>query len=101
MLGRWYRRVGSGSVIESSSCRCRGRFFAWFAHEEEEEVARDSGSTALKSVNSRATQVGTFLSARGQQDPYYLSTSVDIACGPAARTVTTSISLTNLVVTMI
>jgi hypothetical protein len=75
------------------------RLYGWFAREEEEQVARELGiDGAMKTDNVGTTQVGIFLNdAAVSKLEYYLSTSVSIACDPAARTVTTSISMTNSV----
>ena len=75
------------------------RLYGWFAREEEEQVARELGiDGAMKADNVGTTQVGIFLNdAAVSKLEYYLSTSVSIACDPAARTVTTSISMTNSV----
>ncbi len=75
------------------------RLYGWFAREEEEQVARELGiDGAMKADNIGTTQVGIFLNdAAVSKLEYYLSTSVSIACDPTARTVTTSISMTNSV----
>ena len=75
------------------------RLYGWFAREEEEQVARELGiDGAMKADNTETTEVGIFLNdAAVSKLEYYLSTSVSIACDPAARTVTTSISMTNSV----
>ncbi|MET0781420.1 MAG: DUF4012 domain-containing protein [Microbacterium sp.] len=75
------------------------RLYGWFAREEEEQVARELGiDGAMKTDNVGTTEVGIFLNdAAVSKLEYYLSTSVSIACDPAARTVTTSISMTNSV----
>ena len=75
------------------------RLYGWFAREEEEQVARELGiDGAMKADNVGTTQVGIFLNdAAVSKLEYYLSTSVSIACDPTARTVTTSISMTNSV----
>ena len=75
------------------------RLYGWFTREEEEQVARELGiDGAMKTDNVGTTQVGIFLNdAAVSKLEYYLSTSVSIGCDPAARTVTTTISMTNSV----
>ena len=75
------------------------RLYGWFAREEEEQVARELGiDGAMKADNIETTEVGIFLNdAAVSKLEYYLSTSVSVACDPAARTVTTSITMTNSV----
>ena len=52
----------------------------------------------MKADNAETTEVGIFLNdAAVSKLEYYLSTSVAVACDPAARTVTTSITMTNSV----
>ena len=52
----------------------------------------------MKADNAETTEVGIFLNdAAVSKLEYYLSTSVSVSCDPAARTVTTSISMTNSV----
>ena len=75
------------------------RLYGWFGREEEEQVARQLGiDGTMKSDNAETTEVGIFLNdAAVSKLEYYLSTSVSVSCDPAARTVTTSISMTNSV----
>lgn len=75
------------------------RLYGWFAREEEEQVARELGiDGGMKSDNTATTEVGIFLNdAAVSKLEYYLSTAVSVTCDPGARTVTTSISMTNSV----
>ena len=75
------------------------RLYGWFSREEEQQVARQLGiDGTMKSDNAETTEVGIFLNdAAVSKLEYYLSTSVSVSCDPAARTVTTSITMTNSV----
>ena len=75
------------------------RLYGWFAREEEEQVARELGiDGSMKSDNVETTEVGIFLNdAAVSKLEYYLSTSVAVTCDPAARSVTTAITMTNSV----
>lgn len=75
------------------------RVYAWFAREDEEAMARDLGiDGVMTSDNTLTTQVGIFLNDSGvSKMQYYLTTAVDVTCDPAARTVATTITMTNTV----
>jgi hypothetical protein len=75
------------------------RLYGWFGREDEEQVARQLGiDGALKTDNAETTEVGMFLNdAAVSKLEYYLSTSISVSCDPAARTVTTSMTMTNAV----
>ncbi len=75
------------------------RLYAWFAREEEEQVARELGiDGTMKADNTETTEIGIFLNdAAVSKLEYYLSTSISVSCDPAARTVSTSITMTNSV----
>ena len=75
------------------------RLYGWFAREEEEQVARVLGiDGTMKADNAATTEVGIFLNdAAVSKLEYYLSTSIAVTCDPAARTVTTAITMTNSV----
>lgn len=75
------------------------RVYAWFAREDEQLVARELGvDGAMKADNAETTEVGIFLNdAAVSKLEYYLSTAVSVTCDVAARTVTTSIAMTNAV----
>jgi hypothetical protein len=75
------------------------RLYAWFSREEEEQVARELGiDGAMKADNTETTEIGIFLNdAAVSKLEYYLSTSISVSCDPAARTVTTAITMTNSV----
>jgi len=75
------------------------RILGMFSREEEQQVARQLGiDGTMKSDNAETTEVGIFLNdAAVSKLEYYLSTSVSVSCDPAARTVTTSITMTNSV----
>ncbi len=73
------------------------RLYAWFAREEEELVARELAiDGTMKADNAETTEVGIFLNdAAVSKLEYYLSTSISVTCDAAARTVTTSITMSN------
>ena len=75
------------------------RLYGWFSREEEQQVARELGiDGAMATDNAETTEVGIFLNdAAVSKLEYYLSTQIAVTCDPAARTVTTSISMTNSV----
>ncbi len=75
------------------------RLYGWFSREEEQQVARELGiDGAMAADNAETTEVGIFLNdAAVSKLEYYLSTQISVTCDPAARTVTTSISMTNSV----
>jgi hypothetical protein len=75
------------------------RVYGWFTREEEEQVARElSIDGTMKADNATTTEVGIFLNdAAVSKLEYYLSTSIAVSCDPAARSVTTSITMTNSV----
>ncbi|WP_314505729.1 DUF4012 domain-containing protein [uncultured Microbacterium sp.] len=87
MIGQLQRAVGEERV------------YAWFAREDEEAMAHRLGiDGVMTGDNSETTQVGIFLNDSGvSKMQYYLNTSVDVACDPAARTVSTTITMTNTV----
>ncbi|WP_251451688.1 DUF4012 domain-containing protein [Microbacterium sp. Marseille-Q6648] len=73
------------------------RVYAWFPREEEEAVAAELGIDGrLAADNESTTEVGIFLndSAVGKLE-YYLRSEVDVRCDVEARTVTTTVSVTN------
>lgn len=73
------------------------RLYGWFSREEEQSVARELGIDGeLAADNSEQTQVGIFLNdASVSKMEYYLSTSVALTCDAAARTLTTTVTMTN------
>jgi hypothetical protein len=75
------------------------RLYGWFAREDEELVAHELGIDGrMATDNAQTTQVGMFLNdAAVSKLEYYLSTSVSVTCDPAARTVTTAMTMTNAV----
>ena len=75
------------------------RVYGWFTREPEQAIARELGiDGAMKADNAETTEVGIFLNDHGvSKMEYYLSTSVAVDCNVEARTVTTSITMTNSV----
>jgi hypothetical protein len=75
------------------------RLYGWFARDDEEQVAQELGIDGqLTSDNAETTEIGMFLNdAAVSKLEYYLSTSIAVSCDPAARTVTTALTMTNAV----
>lgn len=75
------------------------RLYGWFARDDEEQVAQELGIDGqLTSDNAETTEIGMFLNdAAVSKLEYYLSTSIAVTCDPAARTVTTALTMTNAV----
>ena len=75
------------------------RLYGWFGRAEEQQVAHELGIDGVMAAdNAATTEVGIFLNdAAVSKLEFYLSTAVSVTCDPAARTVTTSISMTNSV----
>ena len=75
------------------------RVYGWFTREAEQAIAHELGiDGAMKADNAETTEVGIFLNDHGvSKMEYYLSTSVAVDCNVEARTVTTSITMTNSV----
>jgi hypothetical protein len=75
------------------------RVYGWFTREPEEAIAHDLGiDGTMTTDNSKETQLGIFLNDAGVSKlEYYLSTAVSVDCDAAARTVTTTLSMTNSV----
>ena len=75
------------------------RIYAWFPREDENALATDFGiDGALTPDNTESTQVGIYLNdASYSKLEYYLSTSMNVTCDPAARTITTALTMTSTV----
>ncbi|WES62918.1 DUF4012 domain-containing protein [Microbacter sp. GSS18] len=75
------------------------RVYAWFPREEEEAAAAQLGITGeLATDNTAATEVGIFINDSGVgKMEYYLDASVSVTCDVEARSVTTSVTMTNSV----
>ncbi len=73
------------------------RLYGWFTRAPEEALAQELGiDGAMETDNAKTTEVGIFLNDHGVgKMQYYLSTSVAVDCNVDARTVTTSITMTN------
>ncbi|GAA3763359.1 DUF4012 domain-containing protein [Microbacterium kribbense] len=75
------------------------RLYAWFAHKDEQALAVEAGIDGeMLSSNTKNTEVGVFLNdyTIGKLQ-YWLTSSVKVTCDAAARTVTTSIAITNTI----
>ena len=77
------------------------RIYMWFPREDEQALSKEFKlDGALATDNVESTQVGVYLSnASYSKLEYYLQTKTDVTCDPAARTVTTTVTLTNTVPT--
>jgi hypothetical protein len=75
------------------------RIYMWFPREAEQAISAELNvDGALATDNTKTTQVGAFLvNASYSKLEYYLSSKTDITCDPAARTVTTTVTLTSAV----
>jgi len=75
------------------------RIYAYFPREDENALATQFHiDGALTADNAAATQVGIFVNdASYSKLEYYLSTSMNVTCDAAARTVTTSLTMTSTV----
>lgn len=73
------------------------RFWLWFPDETTEAMAAEFNATGeLASDNTTATQTGIYLNdAAYSKLEYHLTTSMAVTCDVGARTVTTSITMTN------
>lgn len=73
------------------------RIYAWFSREEEQAVAAELEiDGALTSDNAAETQVGVFVNdAAYSKLEYFYSQAVAVTCDVAARTVTTTLTMTN------
>lgn len=74
------------------------RIKLWFDDELAEQLIKDAGiDGALTTSNDEVTQIGLYLndSAHSKLE-YHLSQSIVVSCSPEERTVTTSVTLANL-----
>lgn len=75
------------------------RIYMWFTRENEEALATELNlDGALATDNVKSTQVGAYLvNASYSKLEYYLTTKTDVTCDATARTVTTTVTMTNSV----
>ncbi len=75
------------------------RIYAWFPREDENAIVTQFNvDGALPADNSEATQVGIYLNdASYSKLEYYLSTTMNVMCDPAARTMTTTLTMSSTV----
>lgn len=75
------------------------RIYAWFPREDENAIVTQFNvDGALPADNVEATQIGMYLNdASYSKLEYYLSTSMNVTCDAAARTVTTSLTMNSTV----
>lgn len=105
VAGKVFEKVSSGDwdpmkmLEQMQKAMDQQRVYAWFPREAEEALATEFKlDGALTTDNATTTQVGAYLvNASYSKLEYYLTTKTDITCDPAARTVTTSVTMTNSV----
>ncbi|WEG07890.1 DUF4012 domain-containing protein [Microbacterium horticulturae] len=73
------------------------RLYLWFANDDEQAMSVDLGLDGqLKTTNKETTQVGIFLNDYAASKlEYFLTSKVAVTCNPDARTITTSVTVTN------
>ncbi|WP_137845656.1 DUF4012 domain-containing protein [Microbacterium sp. 2FI] len=105
VAGKVFEKVSSGdwdpmTMLEQLQLAADDqRTYLWFPREAEQALSAEFNvDGALATDNVAATQVGTYLvNASYSKLEYYLSTAVAVSCDPAARTVTTTTTLTSTV----
>ncbi|MEZ3159116.1 DUF4012 domain-containing protein [Microbacterium sp. BWT-B31] len=105
VASRVFDKVASGSwgptAMIDQVMRAVGeqRIYAWFPREDENALTSEfKVDGALTADNMAATQVGIFLNnASYSKLEYYLSTSMNVTCDAAARTMTTSLTMVSTV----
>lgn len=82
-------------IDQLSRARDEQRVYAWFAREDEQDLAARLGiDGVLASDNAETTQLGVFVNdAAVSKLGYYLATDVQVACDAGEGTVTTAITL--------
>lgn len=75
------------------------RIYGWFPREDENALAAEFKiDGALTADNTKATQVGIYLNdASYSKLEYYLSTSLNVTCDAATRTMTTTLTMASTV----
>lgn len=105
VAGRVFQTVSSGAwdplimLEQLQKAAEEQRTYLWFAREGEQALSNEFNlDGALAADNVARTQVGTYLvNASYSKLEYYLSTSMAVSCDPAARTVTTALTMTNTI----
>lgn len=101
--GRVFDTVSSGAwdpmtmITQVQRGVAEQRIYAWFARPAEQAmVAEQNIDGALATDTATSTQVGVFLNdASYSKLEYYLSTATSVTCDAQARTITTTLSMTN------
>ncbi|MHC2999836.1 hypothetical protein OB08_11925 [Microbacterium sp. HJ5] len=105
VASRVFDKIASGSwgptamLDQLKQSMDEDRIYAWFPREDENAITTEFNiDGALTADNVEATQVGIYLNdASYSKLEYYLSTSMSVTCDPAARTMTTSLTMTSAV----
>lgn len=105
VAGKVFDTVASGAwepmtmLDELTKAAQEQRIYMWFPREGEQALATELNlDGALTTDNATTTQVGAYLvNASYSKLEYYLTTKTDVTCDPAARTVTTTVTLTSAV----
>lgn len=105
VAGKVFEKVSSGDwdpmkmLEQMQKAAEQQRIYMWFPREAEEALATEfKVDGALATDNAAATQVGAYLvNASYSKLEYYLTTKTDVTCDPAARTVTTTVTMTSAV----
>jgi hypothetical protein len=105
VAGKVFEKVSSGTwdpmtMLEQLQLAAdEQRTYLWFPREAEQALSAEFNvDGALTTDNVATTQVGTYLvNASYSKLEYYLTTSVAVSCDPAARTVTTTTTMTSAV----
>ncbi len=105
VAGKVFEKVSSGDwdpmkmLEQMQKAAEQQRIYMWFPREAEEALATEfKVDGALATDNATTTQVGAYLvNASYSKLEYYLTTKTDVTCDPAARTVTTTVTMTSAV----
>lgn len=94
--GSWDPKAMIDQILRSVE---EQRIYAWFPREDENAIAAQFNvDGALPADNVERTQIGIYLNnASYSKLEYYLSTSMNLTCDAAARTVTTSLTMNSTV----
>jgi hypothetical protein len=105
VASRVFEKVASGSwdpmtmITQLQKSQDEHRINAWFLREDEYALAQEFDvDGSLSADNVATTQVGMFLNnASYSKLEYYLTTTMIVSCDPAARTMTTTMTLASAV----
>ncbi|MFD4959664.1 DUF4012 domain-containing protein [Microbacterium sp. NPDC058389] len=102
---RVFDKIASGSWAPTAMIKMlersvnEDRIYAYFPREDENALATEfKVDGALTADNTKATQVGIYLNdASYSKLEYYLSTTMNVTCDAASRTMTTTLTMTSTV----